>query len=338
MQIIPNIPKIEDYELLQSYLIRLSNANHFLYDSEEARQWFPLSWYGMGNAVINLCEQINEEPLAFLFKHTTLESDQIFLTRQEHIDFIDALFENNKKIVTENPFNTPVYISREEAIQQVNDIGYFYVDKDLQFASGYSYGDNPERYSPTLYSLSNAMQSNVHSLSKSKPISHKNTPSDIDRRIFDLLIWLDYNHIPLCYEDIMMLVENRYCPKHFTLLHSMIEIEDFNNKFFGQQMIYQEEYVSDAFVYYKKLGDDKNILRNYKNIVLGMIATAFDDIAQLTAVCGNPKSLFETVRLRAGAMGYDVLSDNIGPIIKIKKSGTKHIQYVSVYKILDHKL
>ena len=332
MQIIPVIPAIKDDELLISYFYRLAKANGKYFSNDCYTDYFTNEWHGLGPTLENLAKQMDNTDVIDLFlDHTTFLYEQLFMTRQQHKDIVNDIF-------------NPVQGNGEPSTYLHNDFRYvnvcrdcleedFYIRRNHQLPSGYCKSHNKKTHE---YGTTNVFQSGI-TFMESQRIPHpENLPTGLDLQMISIAEEVMRDHITLNFEEIMDIVEKNFIPSLFFGSKNGLEIEDYDRVWFGVPYDTQCVHLSEAFYMYEKFkGTDTFGLQDYPNLTLGLLAESVHTVDNLKKALPITEETYPILVIDAAKLGYRLVTESVQPLMRIKDVTNGLTRIVSIYSILD---
>lgn len=338
MQIIPVLLPLMEDETLASYFCRLARANNITFDqmrpkdNTSATSFIPGSYNGIWPYLVNLGEQLDVDPIDLMLDHTTFGRDQMFLTRKEHKAFVHNLSapDADQSI---NRLNKGEWICGKCADQDDQTYGFHYVHLDRQLNPGFCDRHKCHTYFITVDNFIDA-ETKVMPWERAVPFRQLPSSLEVNAKALGWLIFHD--RTVLCYDDVSTIIQAHFAPSEFLVMHTALDLEDYEKFFSGKDYATQLDLLSDAY-YYLKSGEKHGYsLAHCPNILSALLESSIEKIG-LEKALFPADELYQYCVLYAAKAGYHVES-KLQPIMRIRNVETKQEKIVSPFTILDEEL
>ncbi len=339
MQIIPNLPILQDDELLISYLLRIVIANDKTNQLNNIEWFFSFKGNDFYKSIKNLADNLNVNPIE-LFKKTTLFSyRQILMSRAQIKNTVDYIFNYDEKnnrdfyYLTVTTQDNKIYYCPDCTNNDIDNYGFKFIHKEHQFV-GYCL-----KHHRKLETLNPQDFFNL-SIPKNERIlpCPNEYESTIVRSITSLVAYIDQNDLLVNYDDVLSIIKKEYLPNHFFITRSFIQIENMVEEFTLLNYIKQCDLLTEFYFYYEKSKDKGFSLADYPIILLGILSQSIKYPSDLYVKLKHYKeNLWLKLLLCSSASNLKIINSKESTILTVKDLKNNTIKNVSAYSILDGK-
>lgn len=296
MQIIPNIPELQDDELLISYLYRITMANGKTNMPSNLEWFFSFKGNNFGESIENLADNIGMDSIE-LFEKTSLFSYwQLLMTKKQVENTINSAFcrtysNNHDHSYLTYGENTGSAYYCPDCLYEDNKQGKpKYIHRSHQLC-GFCF-----KHHKKLNLVSSNSFFNLQIPAEKSPLPLANNyESKLDRRMYDLFTFIESNNIAINYEEATTIIENNFAPNHFFITQNIIQLEHDIDRYISSYYLDQNTYLSNFYLFYQENKGKGFSLANYPIILFSLLAACIETPLDLLHELPNYKNLIDHV-------------------------------------------
>lgn len=340
MQIIPNLPALQDDELLISYLFRIAIANGGNAQTSSIEWFFTFSGNKFGDSIINLAENLRIDPIDFFRKTTMFNYFQLMMTRKEIKNAVEHIFgnsyanNNDYYYFTAPVQNKEVYYCPDCMVEDNEEHGFKYIHHDYQLLGFcFKHHRKLDTVTPQQFFSTPVPQ-------EKRPLpTVKEYETGFTRHVYSVIRFIQNNDIVINYEDAAFIIDTKFSSGHLFTLEKFISLERKVDKFVTMNWIEQDDFLGEFFLYYQHSKQSGFRLSDYPVALVALLAGAVDsplDIKPLLKHYENDEFWLQLL-MKSATVGLDVISEKDGSILEVKNPRKQVTKIVSAYSILDLK-
>lgn len=340
MQIIPNLPVLQDDELLISYLFRIAMENGRNAQLSSIKWFFSFSGNKFGDSIINLAENLNVASIDFFRKTTMFNYFQLMMTRKEVKNAIEHIFgnahanNNDYYYLTAPVQNKEVYYCPDCMVEDCEEYGFKYIHHDHQLLGFcFKHHRKLDIVSPQQFFSTPVPKQ------KSPLPTAKEYETSFTRHIYSVIRFIQNNDIVINYEDATSIIDSKFGSGHLFTLEKFINLERKVDRFVTMNWIEQDDFLGEFFLYYQHSKGNGFRLSDYPIALIALLASSVAsplDIKPLLKHYENDEFWLQLL-MKSTTVGLEIVSDKDGSILEVKNSRTQVTKIVSAYSILDTK-
>lgn len=340
MQIIPNLPVLQEDELLVSYLFRIAVANGGNAQLSSIDWFFSFNGNKFGKSIINLAENLRVEPIDFFRKTTMFNYYQLLMTRKQIKNAIEHIFGNT----------------------YINNHDYFYFtapvqDKEVFFCPDCMYEDNKEfgfkyihrnhqllgfcfKHHRKLDTLSPQQFFCISAPKEKMPLPTANAyESTFLRHVYSVISFIQNRDIVINYDDATSIINRNFRANHFFNFEEFTSLERKVDKFVSFNFIEQDKFLGEFFLYYQRAKDNGFTLADYPSVLFAMLAYSIESPLDLMPILKHYENdeFWLQLLMKSASVGLEIVNETDGSLLNVKNPRTQVTKIVSAYSVLDLK-
>lgn len=338
MQIIPNLPVIQEDELLISYLFRVAVANGRNAQLSSIDWFFSFKGTEFGDSVFNLAENLNIDPISLFRKTTLFNYYQLLMTRKQVKTAINHIFNHSSKnhnnyfYYTAPVHEKEIYFCPDCMIEDTENHGFKYIHRDHQLL-GFCF-----KHHRPLETLTPQQFFSTPVPRQKRPLPEaKDYETSFSRRVYSTIRYIQQNDIVINYDDTVAIVDEKFNPNHFFTMENFTSLEQKADKFVSLNFIEQDKFLGEFFLYFQRVKDKGFSLADYPFVLLAMLAYCVRSPLDIKLLLKHfeKDEFWLQLLLKSSASGLEIESTSEGSLLKVKDLRTQISKVVSAYSILD---